>query len=198
MDPPVVYQHPLAHLLGLEGLALLRAFSGAHDGGFAHERFREIASLLDRADEFGEGVESRPITTREGYALWAATYDEPGNQLLEIEEPIVRDVLDGLPVGVALDAACGTGRHTAYLASLGHEAIGVDSSAEMLERASEKVPAGAFHAAELDDIPLADDSVDLVSVRSRSATFPISSRCLPNSFASCGRTGISSSRTRAV
>jgi hypothetical protein len=29
--PPVIYQHPLAYLLGLEGVALLRAFSGAYD-----------------------------------------------------------------------------------------------------------------------------------------------------------------------
>ena len=34
------------------------------------------------------------------------------------------EILDGVPVGVALDAACGTGRHAAYLASLGHAVIG--------------------------------------------------------------------------
>jgi hypothetical protein len=101
----VVYQHPLAYLLGLEGLALLRGFSGAHDREFTLERFREIRELLDGAEELGDGVTSRPISTREGYALWAPTYDEPGNQLLEIEEPVVREILDGLPVGVALDAA---------------------------------------------------------------------------------------------
>jgi len=60
----------------------------------------------------GEGVEARPITTREGYDRWAPFYDEPGNMLLEIEQPIGREILDDLPVGVALDVACGTGRHT--------------------------------------------------------------------------------------
>ena len=74
----------------------------------------------------------------------------------------MREILDGLPIGVALDAACGTGRHTAYLASLGHEVIGVDSSPEMLERARQKIPTGTFHEAELHDVPLDDDSVDLV------------------------------------
>jgi ubiquinone/menaquinone biosynthesis C-methylase UbiE len=158
----VIYQHPLAYLLGLEGIALLRAFSGAYDKEFTEARFREIRELLDSRGALGEGVEATPMTTREGYDQWAPFYDEPGNQLLEIEEPIVREILDGIPVGVALDAACGTGRHTAFLASLGHEVIGVDSSPEMLARAGEKIPDGEFHEADMHDIPLADDSVDLV------------------------------------
>jgi ubiquinone/menaquinone biosynthesis C-methylase UbiE len=158
----VIYQHPLAYLFGLEGIALLRAYSGAYDRDFTHARLREIQALLDAADELGEGVEARPMTTREGYDRWAPFYDEPGNQLLDIEQPIVREILDRLPVGVALDAGCGTGRHTEYLASLGHKVIGVDTSPEMLVRAREKVPDGEFHEADLYAVPLADDSVDLV------------------------------------
>jgi ubiquinone/menaquinone biosynthesis C-methylase UbiE len=158
---PVVYQHPLAYLLGLEGIALLRAFSGAYDRDFTLSRLDEIRMLLDSGD-LGGGFEIRPITTREAYAGWAASYDEAANQLLDLEQPVVREILDGLSAGVALDAACGTGRHTAYLASLGHEVIGVDSSPEMLEVARTKVPTGTFHEADLLDLPLDDDSVDLV------------------------------------
>jgi ubiquinone/menaquinone biosynthesis C-methylase UbiE len=158
---PVVYQHPLAYLLGLEGIALLRAFSGAYGRGFTLSRFDEIRALLD-SDDLGGGVEIRPITTREGYAAWAPSYDEAPNQLLDLEQPVVREILDGLPVGVALDAACGTGRHAAYLASLGHEVIGVDSSPEMLDIARSKVPTGTFHEADLLALPLGGDSVDLV------------------------------------
>jgi ubiquinone/menaquinone biosynthesis C-methylase UbiE len=158
----VIYQHPLAYLLGLEGIALLRAFSGVYDRDFTLARLREIQRLLDSTEELGNGVEARPITTREGYDRWAPFYDEPGNQLLDIEQPIVREILDSLPVGVALDVACGTGRHTAHLASLGHKVIGVDTSPEMLARAREKVPEGEFHEADLHDVPLPEDSVDLV------------------------------------
>ena len=158
----MIYQHPLADLLGLEGIALLRAFSGMYDRDFTVARLREIQTLLDSADELGNGVEARPITVREGYERWAPFYDEPGNQLFDIEQPVVREILDGVPVGIALDAACGTGRHSAYLASLGHEVIGVDTSPEMLARARAKVPEAEFHAADLHDLPLADDSVDLV------------------------------------
>jgi ubiquinone/menaquinone biosynthesis C-methylase UbiE len=125
-------------------------------------RFRDIQTLLDSAEALGEGIEARPITTREGYDRWAPVYDEPGNQLLDIGQPIVREILDSLPVGVALDAACGTGRHTSYLASLGHKVIGVDTSPEMLARARDKVPEGEFYEADLHDVPLPDDSVDLV------------------------------------
>ena len=106
-----IYQHPLAYLLGLEGIALLRAFAGEYDREFTLARIREIRSLLDAADELGDGVDETPMTMQEGYAQWAAWYDEPGNELLEMEEPVVRGILEALPVGVALDAACGTGRH---------------------------------------------------------------------------------------
>jgi len=161
-EPPVIYQHPLAYLLGLEGIALLRAFSGAYDREFTLARFEEIRALLESPDAFGAGIEARPISTREGYDSWAPSYDGQANQLLEIEQPIVREILDGLPVGVALDAACGTGRHAAYLAELEHTVIGVDSSPGMLAVAREKVPQGEFHEADLHELPLADDSVDLV------------------------------------
>ena len=157
-----IYQHPLAYLLGLEGIALLRAFSGAYDREFTLARFREIQELLEAPDALGAGTEARPISTRAGYDSWAPRYDDQPNQLLEIEQPIVREILDGLPIGVVLDAACGTGRHAAYLAALGHTVIGVDSSLGMLSRAREKVPQGEFHQADLHELPLPDDSVDLV------------------------------------
>jgi hypothetical protein len=71
----VIYQHPLAYLLGLEGIALLGAFSGAYDRDFTVARLREVQALLDAVDEFGEGVEARPMTTQQGYTGWASTCD---------------------------------------------------------------------------------------------------------------------------
>ena len=72
MDPPVIYQHPLAYLLGLEGLALLRAFSGGYDGEFTLERFREIRELLDSADELGATAAhvSRPAAEHLAAIIW--------------------------------------------------------------------------------------------------------------------------------
>lgn len=161
-EPPLIYQHPLAYLLGLEGIALLHAFAGEYDRDFTTARLAEVRALLDAVQDLGGGTTVHPIPTTEAYGSWAEFYDQPGNQLVDLEQPVVREILDGLPGGVALDAACGTGRHSAYLASLGHTVIGVDSSAAMLERARQKVPDGEFHKADLHELPLPDDHVDLV------------------------------------
>jgi SAM-dependent methyltransferase len=115
---------------------------------FTIDRFQEVRALLDSAEELGDGVEANPITTRETYARWAPFYDEPGNELIDIEGPIVREILDGLPVSIALDAACGTGRHAAHLASRGHIVIGVDTS-PVLAVAREKVQTAVVAAAKL-------------------------------------------------
>ena len=160
--PPLIYQHPLAYLLAVEGIALLHAFAGEYDRDFTAARLDEIRALLNSVDDLGDGTTVSAISTTEGYGSWAEFYDEPGNQLIDLEQPIVREILDGLPRGVALDAACGTGRHSAYLQSLGHTVIGVDSSAAMLERAWAKLPDGEFREADLHDLPLPDDHVDLV------------------------------------
>ena len=69
---------------------------------------------LGRADEVGE------ISTMAGYRAWSGSYDQPGNPLIAVEEPVVRQIVADLPRSAALDAACGTGRYTAILAAAGH------------------------------------------------------------------------------
>ena len=49
MDSPVIYQHPLAYLIGLEGISLLRGFSGTYDCAFTLARLREVQALLSSA-----------------------------------------------------------------------------------------------------------------------------------------------------
>jgi SAM-dependent methyltransferase len=157
------YQHPLAYLLGIEGLALLHAWGGEHDEAFTRRRLAEVRDLLANPVLAGhEGVRVGRADTRTGYRQWAATYDEPRNSLFDIDEPVMHRLIEALPVGDALDAACGTGRHAEYLAGLGFSVIGVDSSSEMLERARARVPLGEFHLCDLCDLPLSNDSVDLV------------------------------------
>ncbi|WP_211244097.1 methyltransferase domain-containing protein [Actinospica robiniae] len=162
--PRVTYLSPLAYLLGVEGAALLRGLrDGTGDRAFVEARIAEIRTLLaDPALAGSPGIEAVAggISTGEVYRQWAPTYDGP-NSMIESEEPLVRAIVDGLPIGTALDAACGTGRHAKHLAGLGHRVVGLDASGEMLAIAAQKVPGAVFHRAELTAMPLADGSVDL-------------------------------------
>jgi hypothetical protein len=114
----VMYEYPLACLLGIEGIALLRSFTGQFDRSFTEARLAEIRCLL--ADPSLAAVHVQRVDTIEGYRRWSQTCDSQPNSAFELDEPVVREILSGLPVGVALDAACGTGRYSAWLAELGH------------------------------------------------------------------------------
>jgi ubiquinone/menaquinone biosynthesis C-methylase UbiE len=158
----MIYQHPLAYLLGLEGVALLHAFAGDYDRDFTQARLAEIRALLDLAGQLGSGAAVRPIPIADGYRAWADAYDQPGNQLIDLEQPVVWEILGGLPRGIALDAACGTGRHAEHLAALGHTVIGVDASPEMLSVARAKVPGADFREGDLHQLPVPGQHADVV------------------------------------
>jgi SAM-dependent methyltransferase len=159
----MIYQHPLAYLLGLEGLALLRAWGGDHDQEFVAARLAEVRRLLDsEALAAHPGVLVHRGDTVTGYRHWAPTYDAPRNSLFDVDEPVMHEILAALPPGDALDAACGTGRYAGYLAAAGHRVTGVDSSPDMLERARPRVPSADFHLGDLHRLPLPDDGFDLV------------------------------------
>jgi ubiquinone/menaquinone biosynthesis C-methylase UbiE len=153
-----------SYLMAIEGLAMVRDF------------LRDPAAIEPRAAEvlmIAAEVDQAPLSTtipvdrydvESGYERWAPRYDGP-NPAIAAEEPRVRSIVDrGVDApGVALDAACGTGRHAAILAELGWEVIGVDRTDAMLERARAKVPTGTFHLGLLESLPLEDASVDLVT-----------------------------------
>jgi SAM-dependent methyltransferase len=162
LAPAVLAQHPLAYLLGLQGVALFRAFNGEFDRAYAEARIAEVRALLDAADEIGAGVDVPVIETAEAYDGWAPSYDAPRNLMLEREQVLVHAILDTLPVGRALDVACGTGRHLGHLAGLGHEVIGTDLSPGMLAVAREKFPDADLRLADMHELPLPDDHVDTV------------------------------------
>jgi SAM-dependent methyltransferase len=155
----VSYEHPLAYLIGLEGIALLRAFTGEHDREFVHKRLAEIRSLLDDPALKDAGVSVEHVDTATGYGIWSSTYDAPGNAAFDIDTPVLASFLEGLPVGDALDAACGTGRLSRLLTTRGHRVIAVDSSPDMLARASGPAE---FCQGDLHALPVADSSVDVV------------------------------------
>jgi ubiquinone/menaquinone biosynthesis C-methylase UbiE len=158
----VLYEHPLAYLLGIEGVALLRGLTGKLDRDFVEARIAEVRALLADESLTDAAVAVERVDTVAGYRVWAETYDRPGNTAFDMDEPEVKRVVDMLPPGVALDAACGTGRYAGLLAARGHRVIGVDSSPDMLTRARERVPRGEFLDGDLHRLPVADGHVDLV------------------------------------
>src|SRR5260370_10210284 len=153
----------VAYLLGLEGIALLDAWAGDHDREFTDARLAEIRRLLDDEKLRHRGGLAERGSTVTAYEQQSAGYDaEAGGGLFAADEPVVAEYLSGREPGVALDAACGTGRFPGVLARRGHQVIGVDSSPDMLAHARRRVPDSGFHVAELDQLPLADDSAGVI------------------------------------
>jgi SAM-dependent methyltransferase len=148
-------------LLGVEGIALMRHLF--EDDASAAARIEEIAHIIGGEDDVYQlGVDVPIVDSRPGYARWSETYDDEGNPLIELEQPIVWSIFDQVAPGTALDAACGTGRHARRLAELGHDVVGVDGSPEMLAVAKRSFPQVVFREGDLCSLPLASASVDLV------------------------------------
>jgi ubiquinone/menaquinone biosynthesis C-methylase UbiE len=148
------------YILGIEGLALLRAGARRSFDG-VDARTDEIREILSRFDEapYSERRDLPEADVDAGYAQWAEDYDDPGNDTIALEEPVVHDLLERLPAGPVLDAACGTGRHAAFLSDRGRDVIGVDASEAMLARARAKLPDADFRRGELTALPLAGREV---------------------------------------
>jgi SAM-dependent methyltransferase len=147
-------------LVGVEGLALLRHL---YDGSEldAEQRIDEVRRLVDD-DTFSSVETVTEADARDGYAAWAENYDEPGNPIIAIEQPVVWRMVESRARGRALDVACGTGRHTRRLVELGHSVVGVDYTPAMLRRARASVDGAEFVDADLRSLPFANASFDLV------------------------------------
>jgi ubiquinone/menaquinone biosynthesis C-methylase UbiE len=109
--------------------------------------------------------EPRVLDTREGYDLWAPTYDTMGNWLLSLEEPEVERALGPVTGLELLDVGAGTGRHAIRLAAQGARVTAIDFSAEMLAKARAKPDAAGVRFVVHDvtrPLPFADESFDRV------------------------------------
>ena len=97
--------------------------------------------IITGADRSATGVllpsEYHPVelSARDGYALWAKSYDVEANPLIAVEEPHVDRLLAGLAFRTVLDAGTGTGRHALRLARRGAAVTALDQSPEMMSAA---------------------------------------------------------------
>ncbi len=144
-------------------MGTLRSWLGA-DPAAVEARIADLERLLRIRDDEPLLALELPLPEVDavtGYASWAGTYDVLPNPLIRVEEPVVQRLLAEPPPGRALDAACGTGRHAAFLAARGHRVAGVDTSPAMLARARVRVPAATLAVASLSTLPIPSASVDV-------------------------------------
>lgn len=80
------------------------------------------------------------------YEAWAPHYDEWNDvnsyTVTGVEHSVASRILDALPPGRMLDAACGTGRWAKHMAAQGWEAYMVDLSLPMLSNGSASLESG--------------------------------------------------------
>ena len=144
------------------GVALRRAmFTGNdQDARAAIELIsRAMAALSDPPWSYGYELVEADAST--GYGVIAGTYDRAGGPDIDAEQPAMWELFDGLSAGTALDVACGTGRHLARLAELGHHVLGVDQSPEMLEVARQRIPRARLWQGAMGRLPVRSASSDL-------------------------------------
>src|SRR5690242_17510323 len=150
------------YFVAVAGLAAMRRCMT--EPSAVRARLDDVRHVVEKLDEFPQNLEIPVIEhdVQSGYAAWAPNYDGP-NPAIEAETPLVHAMLQDAPRGVALDAACGTGRHAAHLRDLGYDVTGIDASEAMLAVAREKVGGVRFTTGSLDALPVDDASVDVVT-----------------------------------
>ena len=112
-------------------------------------------------------ADSRPLKTAEAHGrLWGAK----ARDWAELQEPfflhVYEAVFDRAGLGAAmryLDVGCGAGLAAQSAARRGAPISGIDASADMLAIARERVPDGEFRLGDIEELPFADRSFDLVT-----------------------------------
>jgi ubiquinone/menaquinone biosynthesis C-methylase UbiE len=86
------------------------------------------------------------------YSALAPNYDElmASNKYL-VWAALIAEVAKryGIPKGLCIDVACGTGNISAMVVKLGFDVLGVDRSSEMIALAKKKIPQGVFRRADI-------------------------------------------------
>lgn len=99
-----------------------------------------------------------------------ATYDrgrDHGPEMLNLWMNVVSSYVEDQQIKTVLDLGCGTGRFTEALAAyFDAQVVGLDPSTKMLAqaRAKQRDPRVRYELGRAEDIPLPDDSVDLIFI----------------------------------
>jgi SAM-dependent methyltransferase len=103
------------------------------------------------------------LAVRDAYTRWAETYPPvPHNPLMHAEQRVMLALWPAFRPPLALDLACGSGRYSRLLRSLGAEhVVAVDFCPEMLAQVEETRETSRVLAS-MDKLPFADASFPLI------------------------------------
>jgi ubiquinone/menaquinone biosynthesis C-methylase UbiE len=105
----------------------------------------------------------RDLQAKDGYDLWADTYDESPNPVVDMDERHTMGILAPKPGERILDAGCGTGRNLAAMIAAGARPSGLDYSTGMLQIARERHPDLVLKEGDLQQpFPFEGESFDAV------------------------------------
>lgn len=135
----------------------------------AGRRRDHVLTALARPDAPGTEPPSAAGSgdVRDAYAAWAEIYDSAENRTRDLDARVTRDLLAGRRFGAVLELGCGTGKNTAFYASVAERVLALDFSPEMLDRARAKGfgPRVAFATADVArPLPVEAGAFDLVAV----------------------------------
>jgi SAM-dependent methyltransferase len=110
--------------------------------------------------------EAKPRTAKDHGRLWGVRAQDWADFQEATVLPVFEAVLDrtGVSPGTRyLDAGCGSGMAAELAAARGAAVSGIDAAEAMLAIARSRVPTGDFRQGDLEDLPFADESFDVVT-----------------------------------
>jgi len=108
----------------------------------------------------------KPRTADAHGRLWGARARDWADFQEGTVRPVFRAVLERTRVGPGtryLDAGCGSGMAAEMAHARGAEVFGVDAAEAMLSIARARVPTGVFRQGDLEELPFADETFDVVT-----------------------------------
>ncbi|MBE8966796.1 class I SAM-dependent methyltransferase [Nostocales cyanobacterium LEGE 12452] len=79
------------------------------------------------------------MSIQAAYDNWSATYDADENLTRDLDQTVTRETLMGLKCKSVVEIGCGTGKNTLLLSQIALKVCAIDFSAQMIEKAKEKV-----------------------------------------------------------
>jgi len=150
--------------IGYIGLALLRQWL-VGENEIIEQLYSDFSKILQLVE-----IDKQSVAIlegiRDGYDKWSKIYDLMPNILIDVEQPVVEQMLQGISGEKAIDIACGTGRCSSLLIDLGFAVTGVDLSKDMLKQAKRKSLDIDFHQIDInaEDLPFDKCSFDLATL----------------------------------